>query len=243
MCTPIAERAADNRKSVVAQAAAQGDGSWLWSSVAAAAGSLTLNINKAWATKVAVYSGEGPPRSFPLPTDLANVCIIETPPGAESRLTRAMKAYHLEKAQRPSDLPDWLFPESERRAPRGEPDEDRDRPRSRRERDEGFDEPPAPRARGLRDIYDSAARDVAVPASAPAPRRAAAAAEGDGPAPSRAANRLKALRDAKRAAAGVRAPSPEPVAAREAEIAPAPAPVARVRVGLPTGPGRVRRPA
>jgi hypothetical protein len=189
MCTPIAERAADNRKSVVAQAAAQGDGSWLWSSVAAAAGSLTLNINKAWATKVAVYSGEGPPRSFPLPTDLANVCIIETPPGAESRLTRAMKAYHLEKAQRPSDLPDWLFPESERRAPRGEPDEDRDRPRSRRERDEGFDEPPAPRAR----------------CSARRPRRKEIAPRRAG---RRTGSRRCAMRSARRRASARRRPSP-----------------------------------
>jgi hypothetical protein len=49
----------DHRKSVAAQAAAQGDGSWIWSTVAAAAGNLTLNINKAWTTKVAIYSGEG----------------------------------------------------------------------------------------------------------------------------------------------------------------------------------------
>jgi hypothetical protein len=166
----------------------------------------------------------------------------ETPPGEESRLTHAMKAYHLEKAQRPSDLPDWLFPASERRAPRSDADQDRVRSRqddrSRSRVDEGYDddESPAPHGRGLRDIYDSAAREVAPPAARPS-TRAAASAE-DGPAPSRAANRLKALRDAKRAASGVREPSPEP--AREA---PAPsAPVVRPRVGLPTGPGRVRRP-
>lgn len=37
-----------------------------------------------------------------------------TPPGEESRLTRAIKAYHIEKAQQPSDLPEWLFSERER---------------------------------------------------------------------------------------------------------------------------------
>ena len=32
-----------------------------------------------------------------------------TPPGEESRLTRALKAYHIDKARDPADLPEWLF--------------------------------------------------------------------------------------------------------------------------------------
>lgn len=39
---------------------------------------------------------------------------IETPVGGESRLTRALKAYHIDKARDPADLPEWLFDERER---------------------------------------------------------------------------------------------------------------------------------
>ncbi len=39
---------------------------------------------------------------------------IDTPVGGESRLARAMKAYHIDKARDPADLPDWLFDERER---------------------------------------------------------------------------------------------------------------------------------
>jgi len=73
-----------------------GYGLSLWSRVATAASTLTLNVSKAWASNIAVYSGE------------------LTPPGEESRLTRAMKAYHIDKARDPADLPAWLFEEHER---------------------------------------------------------------------------------------------------------------------------------
>ncbi|KAJ7470722.1 hypothetical protein FB451DRAFT_1136164 [Mycena latifolia] len=194
-----------------------GDGYTLWSKVASAASSLTVNVGKAWATNITTFAGE------------------ETPPGQESRLTRAMKAYHLEKARDPTDLPAWLFDEKERRRPAPEPS------RSRR-RDDDYDdyetqretpraEPPP--SRGLRDIYEAAASS-----SSPSIRstRGARSYADDTPQPSKATDRLKALRDAKRTAVAPRddredrgreSPRPE----REPEM-----PQARRRVGLPTGP-------
>ncbi|PIL23918.1 hypothetical protein GSI_13669 [Ganoderma sinense ZZ0214-1] len=73
-----------------------GFGSSLWGSITGVASNLTISVSKAWSTNVASYSGE------------------ETPVGGESRLTRAMKAYHIEKARNPGDLPDSLFDERER---------------------------------------------------------------------------------------------------------------------------------
>ncbi|KAI1795948.1 hypothetical protein LXA43DRAFT_696047 [Ganoderma leucocontextum] len=73
-----------------------GFGSSLWGSITGVASNLTINVSKAWSSNVASYSGE------------------ETPVGGESRLTRAMKAYHIEKARNPRDLPAWLFDERER---------------------------------------------------------------------------------------------------------------------------------
>ncbi|KAI0709113.1 hypothetical protein C8Q76DRAFT_625676 [Earliella scabrosa] len=71
---------------------AEGAGSSLWASIS----NLTINVSKAWSGKIATYNGE------------------DTPVGGESRLTRAMKAYHIDKARDPADLPDWLFDERER---------------------------------------------------------------------------------------------------------------------------------
>ncbi|KAJ4488000.1 hypothetical protein J3R30DRAFT_3695651 [Lentinula aciculospora] len=73
-----------------------GDGYTVWNRVAAAASTLTVSVSKAWAANVSMYPGE------------------ETPPGQESKLTRAMKAYHIEKARDPSELPAFLFTEHER---------------------------------------------------------------------------------------------------------------------------------
>ncbi|EKM55393.1 uncharacterized protein PHACADRAFT_255994 [Phanerochaete carnosa HHB-10118-sp] len=75
---------------------APGFGTSLWSRVAAAAGGLSVSVSRAWEANIEVSSGE------------------VTPPGEESRLTRAIKSYHIEKARQPSDLPDWLFSERER---------------------------------------------------------------------------------------------------------------------------------
>ncbi|KAJ6502590.1 hypothetical protein C8R45DRAFT_977111 [Mycena sanguinolenta] len=191
-------------------------GDTLWSRIAT---SLTVNVSKAWATNIATFAGE------------------ETPVGQESRLTRAMKAYHLEKARDPSDLPVWLFDEKERRRPEPEPS------RSRRRKDDYDDdyepvektqtraEPPP--SRGLRDIYAAAAASSSTAPSARSTRGARSYVNADdSPQPSRAADRLKALRDAKRGAVNPmreeeRVPEPEPEPA---------APPPRRRVGLPSGP-------
>ncbi|KAJ6496637.1 hypothetical protein C8R47DRAFT_1184559 [Mycena vitilis] len=194
-----------------------GDGYTLWSKFASTASSLTVNVGKAWATNITTFAGE------------------ETPVGQESRLTRAMKAYHLEKARDPSDLPAWLFDEKERRrpAPAAEPVS-----RSRRRNDEYADddyevvekrraEPPA--SRGLRDIYEAAAASSASSTpSARSPRGGRSYAD-DSAQPSRATDRLKALRDAKRGALNG---SVREERAEAEETAP------RRRVGLPSGPVR-----
>jgi len=194
-----------------------GDGYTLWSKVASAASSLTVNVGKAWATNITTFAGE------------------DTPPGQESRLTRAMKAYHVEKARDPSDLPPWLFDEKERRRPAPEPS------RSKR-RDDDYDdnyevadkaraEPPP--SRGLRDIYEAAASSSSSTPSLRSTRGARSYAD-DSPQPSRATDRLKALRDAKRGAiapAAAREEERERDAPREPET-----PQPRRRVGLPSGP-------
>jgi hypothetical protein len=188
----------------------------------------------------------------------------ETPPGHESRLTKAMKAYHLEKARDPSDLPEWLFDESERYPGR----------RARTGRDDvgryAEEAPEAPRGRGFRDIYDAAASKSAPRArstprgyeAGPAPRSrdyspprsSMKDAYADDAGGTKASNRLKAMRDAKRQAAARNAGAS--VGRVEDELggsragrgrmsdagsSSAPAPP-RARVGLPSGPGvRPRR--
>ncbi|THH12755.1 hypothetical protein EW146_g7398 [Bondarzewia mesenterica] len=163
-----------------------GHGASLWSRVADAASNLTVSVGQAWSYNVQVYSGE------------------QTPPGQESRLTRAMKAYHLEKARDPSDLPEWLFDESERRAAGGRGSVNR---RDDREENYGREEPSSlpQRSRGLRDIYDAAA---AAPSGSYARSdsggyrsRTTSPTNDGGLGASKAGDRLKALRDAKRNAA------------------------------------------
>jgi hypothetical protein len=117
---------------------------------------------------------------------------------SDSEVTRALKTYYIKQARDRSDLPDWLFNERERMV---------DKPTQRGESSDessqnalAYEQSSRTRGRGLRDIYDTAA------ASAPAVR----AREDERPmmygsdasvgAPSRATNRLKALRDAKRQA-------------------------------------------
>ncbi|KAF7322942.1 hypothetical protein HMN09_00073700 [Mycena chlorophos] len=205
-----------------------GDGFTLWSKVASAASSLTVNVGKAWTTNVATFSGE------------------ETPPGQESRLTRAMKAYHIEKARDPSDLPAWLFDERERRRPAPEPTrssrrrndyddddaDDDDRDSRRRPRAE------PPQSRGLRDIYDSAAASTTTTSNAyDRSTRGARSYADDAPQPSKATDRLKALRDAKRSAVNPNLLRDEDE--QRVRAAPRAEPVVeapRRRVGLPSGP-------
>jgi len=77
---------------------ADGLGLTLWNRVATAAGNLTVSVSKAIETNIVSYTGE------------------VTPAGQESRLTRAMKEYHISKARDPSELPEWLFEERDRGA-------------------------------------------------------------------------------------------------------------------------------
>ncbi|KAF8478452.1 hypothetical protein DFH94DRAFT_56853 [Russula ochroleuca] len=170
-----------------------GYGLSLWSRVATAASTLTISVSKAWTSNIAMYSGE------------------HTPPGEESRLTRALKAYHIEKARDPTDLPPWLFEEHERRPLGG--------PGTRRRYREGSEydhdshratAPPRSGGRSLRDIYDAAATTSVIPSRQQETREWSRRRLQDdapvGPPPSKANDRLKALRDAKRNAAQRNAP-------------------------------------
>ena len=105
-----------------------GHGSSLWASITGVASNLTISVSKAWSSNIATYSGEGlsficSPSHPPAPHRVRRIHIvlkfarsteIDTPVSGESRLTRAMKAYHIDKARDPADLPDWLFDERER---------------------------------------------------------------------------------------------------------------------------------
>ncbi|KAI0093622.1 hypothetical protein BDY19DRAFT_263307 [Irpex rosettiformis] len=201
----------------------RGFGYSLWSKIQTAATNLSVNVGKSWETNVSLSSGE------------------VTPPGQESRITRALKAYHIAKASRPSDLPAWLFDEKERGL-------------TSRLAASGRQSPDDPR-NITGDTYD--ARDEPAPPPKPmvapvANRRPeykkVYADEEDRQSMSRATQRLKQLRDAKalprkqtiREDSGVQHMSPlapaEPVNAREMGPAKrdvsAKRPVAR---GLPSG--------
>ncbi|KAI9459471.1 hypothetical protein BJY52DRAFT_369834 [Lactarius psammicola] len=153
----------------------------LWSRVATAANTLTVSVSKAWATNITAHSGE------------------QTPPGEESRLTRAMKAYHLEKARDPTDLPPWLFEEHERR-PLGRPSASTWQPEASEPSGyESRDDTAPPRGRGLRDIYDAAAAATSTPPRKERREMSRGRQDDVGASHSSKANdRLKALRDAKR---------------------------------------------
>ncbi|KIP09116.1 hypothetical protein PHLGIDRAFT_347111 [Phlebiopsis gigantea 11061_1 CR5-6] len=148
---------------------APGFGSSLWSRVAEAAGSLTVNVSRAWEVNITRYSGE------------------VTPPGEESRLARAMKAYHIGKARHPSDLPEWLFDERDRGV------------RSRAVDDSTSNEPLIERASAPKPLPTFPSR-VTSPAPDNNPRAAYTRRDGDAESTatmSRAAQRLREMRDAK----------------------------------------------
>lgn len=190
----------EETEAAASTAAAEGYGGAIWTRVATAASGLTVSVSKAWATNVATYAGE------------------ETPPGQESRLTRAMKAYHLEKARDPSDLPPWLFEEHERRAGRVVVKEKENREKQPIEK-------PIPKSspRGLRDIYDSAAVPGAINQSSGDVR----------PVKKTGTDRLRALREARMPNGASATPEPTSVGSSARAVP--------QRVGLPVGPGRVRR--
>lgn len=171
------------------------DGAAIWSRVATVASTLTVSVSKAWASNVPTYSGEGTPHQPLSPSKVSPEDCVETPPGQESRLTRAMKAYHLAKAQDPTDLPPWLFDESDRRRPAPTPIASNENEYGYQTKQQSLDNTPKPR--GLRDIYDAAASTPSIPAS----RSTRARGHVDNiEEPSKATNRLKAMREAKRSA-------------------------------------------
>ncbi|TFK29902.1 hypothetical protein FA15DRAFT_663198 [Coprinopsis marcescibilis] len=142
------------------EAGPHGEAEPLWKKVANIANNLAVNVNLSWATSVSNGDGE------------------ETPFGAESRLTKAMKAYHLSRAEAHNDLPDWLFTDKERRSEATfvvEGDSNRNQPTSR------------PSQSQDRPLFPTSAKD--------APSRGGMRAP-----PGSAAARLKALREKERTA-------------------------------------------
>ena len=114
---------------------------------------------------------------------------LVTAPGEDSHLTKVMKSYYLEKAKSHNDLPTWLFTAQELRAAGA-----RTAPVSRRSTDDRYDRDynaapaPAP-SRGLRDVYDAAAASS---------RRDDYDRVQRTPTASKANDRLRAMREAKR---------------------------------------------
>lgn len=149
------------------------------------------------------------------------ICDLETPPGKESRLTRAMKAYHREKAQCPEDLPPWLFAEDERKPVKSPSPHHRATQESQS----------LQRPRGLREIYDAAAIQTQhFTAPANSLRSPPSRTYQDDSGPSKATDRLKALRDAKRNALTGNSVSSYGSETNSRQAEPRP------RIGLPSGP-------
>jgi hypothetical protein len=151
-------------------------------------------------------------------------------PGEESRLTRAMKAYHLQKARDPTDLPPWLFDEHERRPLGLSTTSGRYREDPGYGGHESSEAFVTPRPRGLRGVYDTVATPTSF-SSLQEMRRPSRVQQDDvsaSPPLSKGNDRLRALRDAKRSAAAQRS-----VPARDAYVDPigygGPVPVERGR--------------
>ncbi|KAG8829456.1 hypothetical protein FRC17_006550 [Serendipita sp. 399] len=182
---PPPSRVEERQEAVVAQDPGSA-GNTLWGRVV---GALTINVSKAWES-----SGQDGP---------------ETPPGGETRLTKAMKEYYLQRARAHTDLPAWLFDERERMPTRPPPREraavNAGGSRGRYDEDYGDEEPP-PRpqpARGaLRDVYDKAASKPPSAGRSVAPATATYASD-TGPVESKATSRLRAIREAKRQEVGI----------------------------------------
>jgi len=194
------------------QGSISGHGYDLWTSVTSLASKLTLNVNQAWQNSALLTDGE------------------ETPPGEESRLTKAMKAYHLERARSPADLPTWLFEDHERGVGS----------RTWNKQQEGYEDQfslkrqadPTQRG-GLRDVYD---RATSSPALSTLNKQEGESGQ------TRATDRLRAIRDAKRLAAQSSSKSDVLNEGRgSTEATEADRRVIPARIGLPSGPGRMRR--
>ncbi|KZP24853.1 hypothetical protein FIBSPDRAFT_1041965 [Athelia psychrophila] len=149
-----------------------GHGQTLWERLANAAGTLNIDVGKAWVATLTVQPGE------------------ETPPNQESRLTRAMKAYHLAKARNPTDLPEWLFEDHERRT--------HGRVHSITSNGDAERRPSTTttHSRGLRGVYDAAS--TSSPSVRPNANPTRSRLADEHAMYSKATNRLNALRDARR---------------------------------------------
>jgi len=207
--------------------AMEGSGSTFWNGFVNVASNLTVNVSKAWASNDNTQDGE------------------ETPAGQESRLTRAMKAYHLEKARSASDLPAWLFNERERGV-KGSTGGRTGYDDTRADTPEIPEAPPIIQSSGFRAIYASAAStDVQRSHRSEATRYG-----DDGITQSKAANRLRAMREPKRGRINA---TEEAAAVMERPLvsdgnSDGKPPVGNLnssnrvpRVGLPSGPMRGRR--
>lgn len=169
-------------------------------------------------------------------TDL--VC-AETPAGQESRLTRALKVYHLGKARDPTELPDWLFDERERglrvttrkRTPTGDgnlAEQDlSDLPVTRADVSAG----------GLRAVYGR----TAVHGPFSSNRQESSRYQDENSAPSKAADRLKAMREAKRGITSINTTPTPTNQTDERRDERAGDDNRRARIGLPSGPMSGRR--
>ncbi|KZV72893.1 hypothetical protein PENSPDRAFT_750542 [Peniophora sp. CONT] len=174
------------------QSTQTGLGTSLWARVSEAAGTLTVTVSQAWAGNVQTYSGE------------------RTPPGQESSLSRALKAYHMDKARAPEDLPEWLFSAQERgQRSRPSASATANTKSSSRDRDDDYGQYEPPRtARPPPSAYVSQSSV----SSSRSP-----SFDLDRTPTTKASNRLRELRDAKRSQAIMRANSSDPVTSERVE--------------------------
>ncbi|KIY62097.1 hypothetical protein CYLTODRAFT_427167 [Cylindrobasidium torrendii FP15055 ss-10] len=190
----------------------RGYGSSLWTTLAGAASSLSTNVTSVWESNV---HGEEPP------------------PGDESHLLKAMRDYHLAKAQDRSDLPSWLFDEHERIPSRKMSTETSrtDRPVERSATSAG----PGRR----RNIYAAAEDSSASPVVRSATRSQ------DNVPTTKSSDRLRAIREAKRAALQPQSQNQQEPMARDNSSqnvkATTSVDVPKARGGLPTRPGGLPR--
>ncbi|CAE6525240.1 unnamed protein product [Rhizoctonia solani] len=200
--------------------------STLWSRVAAVAGGLSVSVGKAWEVK----------DDLPEP---------DTPPGRDSRVTVALKKHYIKQVSDPRQLPAWLFSDIERQVGRSY---SRREPGSTDTQDEAHSSSPAheqPAPVRSRARHDDARTP---PQPARRERMRTATYDDEAPGPTRAATRLKAMRDAKRGPLAEREaytpappppppPKPEPEPEPEPEPQPVTAAPLRPRIGLPSRPG------
>jgi len=178
----------------------------LWERLRVAAGSLTVNVARTWETRITTSYGE------------------MTPPGQESRLLSAMKAYHIDKARDLSDLPGWLFDEQPRRSVTRSGPNESSSPTAKG---------PAvsSRSRALREIYNTVAEEQKQMDSQPRPSTKAPATR------SKAEERLQSMKAARRRYNTITGDEPLPAAPVSNQKPMAGNNAPKVVTGLPRRPG------